>query len=285
MPTPRVGRKIAPCHALGVHQREAGVTVAVSRARSGRARRTARGCPGPWGCGRGSTRRARPGLETGSNVRVGDEVVDGAADEQALLAVDGRPLHRALGVLRLDVPGERVLRLVVVVVAVEELEVQVAHGSPPRGGGSLERRCSFPRDGAENCRSAISSRRLPDPSRCQATAASRPPRRRTSQRDQAAPETRVCRVHWAGQRPNRTTCAAGLHAATRFEAICRHHSRKCRGFSPPEAPFSARLTTAKSHAQSAGTESRRSGPCGARRCRTQNAMKPPPSTISVWPVT
>ena len=51
------------------------------------------------------------------------------ADEQALLAVDLGPLHRALAHARVEVPGERVGRLVVVVVGVEQLEVQIGERS------------------------------------------------------------------------------------------------------------------------------------------------------------
>ena len=50
---------------------------------------------------------------------VRDEPVHATTDEQARLAVDLGPLHRPLGVLGFDVAGERVGRLVVVVVGVE----------------------------------------------------------------------------------------------------------------------------------------------------------------------
>ena len=49
------------------------------------------------------------------------------ASVQALTPADLRPLHAALLEARLDVTGERVHRLVVVVVCVEALEGQVGH--------------------------------------------------------------------------------------------------------------------------------------------------------------
>ena len=75
----------------------------------------------------------RPRLGDRVPRRVRDEPVDLPADEQALLAVDLGPLHGALRHAGLGVAGERVDGLVVVVVAVEHLEVDVtAHGSPLR---------------------------------------------------------------------------------------------------------------------------------------------------------
>ena len=64
----------------------------------------------------------RAGLAHRIERRVRDEPVDLAADEQPLPAVELRPLDGALLYCGLDVAGERVHRLVVVVVAVEELE-------------------------------------------------------------------------------------------------------------------------------------------------------------------
>ena len=65
---------------------------------------------------------ARPGdrVERG----VGDELVDLPAHQQAPLAADLGPLHAPLGHLGLDVAGEGVLGLVVVVVGVERPEVE-----------------------------------------------------------------------------------------------------------------------------------------------------------------
>jgi hypothetical protein len=59
--------------------------------------------------------------------RVRDEAVDLPAHEQALLAVDHRPLHRARTQARVHVADEGVLRLVVVVVGVEGEEAEVCH--------------------------------------------------------------------------------------------------------------------------------------------------------------
>ena len=54
--------------------------------------------------------------------RVGDEAVDLAADQESLASVDLRPLHASLVHLGIDVAGERVFGLVVVVVGVERCE-------------------------------------------------------------------------------------------------------------------------------------------------------------------
>jgi hypothetical protein len=72
-----------------------------------------------------------PGFEMGSNVGrgVGDEPVDPLAHHEARLAADLDPLHGSLRQLRLDVAGEGIDGLVVVVVAVEEREVHLAHES------------------------------------------------------------------------------------------------------------------------------------------------------------
>ena len=127
MPTPRVRRKIAPvrpCRSM----RRSRVAVPVLRVLAHRVEVAeerphvlALRVPAAEVLVEGA--RLRHGVER----RVGDEAVDPSADEQALLAVDLRPLHRALGELRLEVPGEGVERLVVVVVAVERLELDVAH--------------------------------------------------------------------------------------------------------------------------------------------------------------
>ncbi|MEZ5168856.1 MAG: hypothetical protein R2695_21105 [Acidimicrobiales bacterium] len=58
---------------------------------------------------------------------VRDELVDPAADQEPPLAVDLGPLHAALLHLRIDVPDEGVLGLVVVVVGVEREEGKLAH--------------------------------------------------------------------------------------------------------------------------------------------------------------
>ena len=65
---------------------------------------------------------ARAGDRVEGGVR--DELVDPATDQQALPAVDHGPLHAALRHGRVDVAGEGVLGLVVVVVGVEGPEVR-----------------------------------------------------------------------------------------------------------------------------------------------------------------
>ena len=60
--------------------------------------------------------------------RVHDRVADAPADHVVLAAVDLAPLHGARADARIEVPRERVDRLVVVVVGVERLEVELAHG-------------------------------------------------------------------------------------------------------------------------------------------------------------
>ena len=65
-------------------------------------------------------------MPTGSNVGFGMNLLTLPADDQALLAVELCPLDGALPVLRLDVAGERVQGLVVVVVTVEELEPELS---------------------------------------------------------------------------------------------------------------------------------------------------------------
>jgi hypothetical protein len=54
---------------------------------------------------------------------VRDESVDPSTDQQTILAVDGGPLHAALSHRRIDVTGESVLCLVVVVVGVENRKI------------------------------------------------------------------------------------------------------------------------------------------------------------------
>ena len=130
------GKEDRAAHALLVHQLQTGVAVAVLGVVAHRVE-VAEELPDPLALGVAAAEvlveRAR--LRDGVEGRVGDEAVDLAADEQPLLAVDLTPLHRALGHARLGVAGEGVDRLVVVVVAVEDLEVDVAgHGGPPSHG-------------------------------------------------------------------------------------------------------------------------------------------------------
>ena len=70
--------------------------------------------------------------------RVRDEAVDLARDDEALLAVDLGPLHRALAEAGLDVAREGVGSLVVVVVGVEGQKTEIGHrASPPERGGRV----------------------------------------------------------------------------------------------------------------------------------------------------
>src|SRR5258708_13312792 len=130
MPTPSVGRKIAPTHPLLVHPRQACVAVAIlwparfelaeQILRVGRARVSA-----------AEVLVQRTGCRNWVERRVRDEAVDLTADEQPGLALDLGPLHRPLLVPLLDLTRERVERLVVVVVAAEELEPEGCP-DPPR---------------------------------------------------------------------------------------------------------------------------------------------------------
>ena len=101
------------------------------RSAIGRARRTARGTSSLFGLRPRKYSSSAPGLETGSNVGFGMKRLILPPTSSRCLAVDLDPLHRPLAVLRLDVAGEGVERLVVVVVAVEVLEVHLRHGALP----------------------------------------------------------------------------------------------------------------------------------------------------------
>ena len=121
MPTPSVGSRMRALHALLVHEREPRVAVAVSgtdRLQLAEQRIQV----GALGVAAAEVLVERAGLAHRVERRVRDEPVDLAADEQSLPAVELGPLDGAFLVLRLDVAGERVDGLVVVVVAVEELE-------------------------------------------------------------------------------------------------------------------------------------------------------------------
>src|SRR5258708_9648519 len=130
MPTPSVGRKIAPTHPLLVHPGQGCVAFAILWwARFELAEQIIRG-----GGARVSAAEVlvqRTGCSNWVERRVRDEAVDLTADEQPGLALDLGPLHRPLLVPLLEVTRERVERLVVVVVAVEELEPESCH-DPPR---------------------------------------------------------------------------------------------------------------------------------------------------------
>ena len=82
------------------------------------------------GC-RGSSRDIAPALAIGSNVGLHDRVADLAADHVVLAPVDLAPLHAAAARARVEVAGEGVERLVVVVVGVEDRVSGRSSGAPP----------------------------------------------------------------------------------------------------------------------------------------------------------
>ncbi len=123
------GEQQRAVHPLLVEQRQAGVALAVAGVPCDRLQLAehglhveALGVAAPEvvleAAGRGD------GVEGG----VGDELVDPPAHQEAPLAADVGPLHAPLGHGGVDVAGEGVLGLVVVVVRVEGPESQVHHG-------------------------------------------------------------------------------------------------------------------------------------------------------------
>ena len=85
-----------------------------------------------------------PGRATGSKVGFGMKRLTLPAHQQALPAVDHRPLHRARAQARLDVADEGVLGLVVVVVGVEGAEREMRHGAGLlSGSGPRSRRSNM----------------------------------------------------------------------------------------------------------------------------------------------
>ena len=145
MPTPRVGRKIAPPMPCSSMSLMPGIAVEVLGVLAQRVEVAEELLDAlALGVAAAEVLVERAGLGDRVPRGVGDEAVDLAADEQPLPAVDLRPLHRAARHALLGVAGEGVDRLVVVVVAVEVLEVDVAgHGSPSGVGGpsSLRNLC------------------------------------------------------------------------------------------------------------------------------------------------
>jgi hypothetical protein len=130
-PDAQRGEEEAGLHALVVHALEAGVAVAVLGAdglelAEGRADVVA-GRLAPEVV----VEHAGPGH--GIERRVRDEAVDLARDHQPRLSVDRGPLDGPTSVLGLQVARERVGRLVVVVVGIEQLEAECGHGSPSSG--------------------------------------------------------------------------------------------------------------------------------------------------------
>ena len=120
-----------PLEALGIHQRDARVAVAIGGVdRLEIAEHLADALA--VGVAAAEVVVETTGLRDRIEGRIGDEAVDLSGDEQALAAAHDAPLHRAALHLGLDVARERVLGLVVVVVCVECREVDVRHG-----GGSF----------------------------------------------------------------------------------------------------------------------------------------------------
>ena len=132
-------------HALFIHQREPRVAVAVcgtDRLELAEQRVQVRA----FRVAAAEVLVERAGLTHGVERRVRDEAVHPAADEQPLPAVELSPLDGALPVLRLDVSGERVDGLVVVVVAVEVLEGKLCHrGDVLSRAGCLSSTCAAAR--------------------------------------------------------------------------------------------------------------------------------------------
>ena len=116
--------------ALGVHDLQAGVAVAVGGVDRVQLAEQV-GHSGGLGVAAPEVLVERPRLADRVERRVRDEPVDLAADQEALAPVDRRPLHGALGELGLDVAGEGVERLVVVVVGVERREIDGWHEPLP----------------------------------------------------------------------------------------------------------------------------------------------------------
>ena len=123
------GQHDAGVHSLVVHHRQAGIAVAVLGVLLYRCQLPER---------RPEVIRAGPGTEEVRQCPGGRQVgergvryepVDGAGHEQATLAVDVGPLDRPFRHLGLQVAGERVGRLVVVVVGIHDPEVE--HGQSP----------------------------------------------------------------------------------------------------------------------------------------------------------
>jgi hypothetical protein len=115
------GQQDGAFHALGVHHRDAGVPVAVFGP-DGLELAEQLQHVGALGVAPAEVLVHDAGRRHRVEGGVRDELVHLAPDQQAGLAVDLRPLHGALAVLRLDVTGERVQSLVVVVIAIKKPE-------------------------------------------------------------------------------------------------------------------------------------------------------------------
>ena len=119
------GEHEAPAQPLGVHEGQALVAVSVGRADGVE---LAEGLAHVAGRGLGPEVLVEDaGLGHRVEGGVGDEPVDAPGHDQPLLAPDVGPLHAALGHLGVDVAGEGVGGLVVVVVGVESEILEVGH--------------------------------------------------------------------------------------------------------------------------------------------------------------
>ncbi|WP_261901134.1 hypothetical protein [Mycobacterium marinum] len=123
-PDPEGGQHDAALHALFVHGRQPSVAVTVFGANR---LQVAEQCVevGASGIAAAEVLVERAGLADRVEGRIRDEPVYPAPDDQPRSAVQLGPLDGTLFVFALDVAGERVHRLVVVVVAVEEREPEL----------------------------------------------------------------------------------------------------------------------------------------------------------------
>jgi hypothetical protein len=125
---PEGGQEDRALYPLGIHQRQSGIAILVLGVLRQRVQIAEK------------LGRVRPLWVTASEVlvqsswfghrvpgRVGNETVDPTTYEQPLPSIDHRPLHGPFAELRVEMPGERVLGLVVVVVAVKYSKIKVAH--------------------------------------------------------------------------------------------------------------------------------------------------------------
>ena len=125
---PRVGKSQTLRQALGVHGGEPGVAVAVLGAdRLGRAHQLVHG---PAVGVAPEVVDQRPGRRDRVEGRVGHGPADPPAQRVVAPAVDLDPLDHPRPELRVEMAGERIERLVVVVVGVEDGRVDSVHGQP-----------------------------------------------------------------------------------------------------------------------------------------------------------
>jgi hypothetical protein len=117
---------------LRVHDLEPDVPVAVLRSDRLAVSQELEGCPALGVAAEVVAHRS--GLRHGVEGRVHDSVAHPPADDVVLAAVDLGPLDAAGSERRIEMTGERVERLVVVVVGVERQETELVHGAQRRLG-------------------------------------------------------------------------------------------------------------------------------------------------------